>query len=139
MRGQGAASHWPTTLHSEFAQSAHGSQDRMQCAYSNDSFGYASHRSDAVTGGTKVQGSKHSPFAHQRAIRGQSPVPKHIQAVVTSCRSCCSCARLKPGAKAGLFASGGKIAYASSTHSSHHAQVPSCVLPQVSTVTPVWS
>src|SRR5208282_4855941 len=57
----------------------------------------------------------------------------------TAARSACSCARLKPGAKFGSLACGGRMAYASSTHSSHHAHVACCVFPQVSTVTPFWS
>jgi len=34
-----------------------------------------------------------------------------------------------------MIASGTRIPYASSTHSSHQAQVPNCVFPQVNTVT----
>ena len=51
----GEGHHWPTTLRSESAQSAHRSQDRMQCAQSNDKFGYAGLRSEEVTGGTKMK------------------------------------------------------------------------------------
>ena len=46
--------HRSTTLRSEFAQSAQRGKDRLQCAQSNDKFGYASLRSEEVTGGSKM-------------------------------------------------------------------------------------
>jgi hypothetical protein len=47
--------HWSATLRSGSAQSAQRSKDRLQCAQSNDKFGYASLRSEEVTGGTKMK------------------------------------------------------------------------------------
>src|ERR1039457_4135603 len=62
-----------------------------------------------------------------------------VNQFATAAKSAFNCAPLKPVAKPSCNASGGSIAYASSTHSSHQAQVPCCVFPQVSTVTPLWS
>src|SRR5271163_1324528 len=46
--------HRSTTLRSESAQSAQRGKDRLQCAQSNDKFGYVSLRSEEVTGGSKM-------------------------------------------------------------------------------------
>src|SRR5271169_460408 len=48
--------HRSTTLRPGSAQSAQRGKDRLQCAQSNDKFGYASLRSEEVTGGTKMKG-----------------------------------------------------------------------------------
>src|SRR5215472_4447666 len=75
-------------------------------------------------------------------IPGNEPEQAHSPIYIadqTWARSASNCFTLKPGAKSGLPASGGRIAYASSTHSSHHFHVPRCVLPHVTTVTPFWS
>src|SRR5271166_5928154 len=47
--------HRSTTLRSGTAQSAQRGKDRLQCAQSNDKSGYASLRSEEVTGGTKMK------------------------------------------------------------------------------------
>src|SRR5205814_2760369 len=59
--------------------------------------------------------------------------------LATASMSVCNCLKLKPDAKSLSLASGGRMAYTSSTHSSHQGQVACCVFPQVSTVTPFWS
>src|SRR3974390_2363884 len=47
--------HGSTTLRSGSAQSAQRGKDRLQCAQSNDKSGYASLRSEEVTGRTKTK------------------------------------------------------------------------------------
>jgi O-antigen ligase len=56
--------------------------------------------------------------------RASGPVPGRRRQLATLARSDWSCARSKPGSKADFLAAGGRIAYASSTQSSHQAQDP---------------
>ncbi len=81
---------------------------------------------------TTGDGRKPSPFLH-------IIIEPASNQLATSARSLSNCAKSNPGANPFFSASGGRMAYASSTHSSHQPQVACCVFPQVSTVKPFWS